>query len=49
MQATHQGHLQPYLESKWGESQSKSEVLLGSSGTLPILGDSQRTVGDWLG
>lgn len=35
----HSGHPpgapQPYLESKWGESQSKAEVLLGSSGTWP--------------
>lgn len=35
IQATHQGPPQPYLESKLCESQSKAEVLLGSSGTWP--------------
>lgn len=29
------GAPQPYLESKWRESQSKAEVLLGSSGPWP--------------
>lgn len=29
------GAPQPYLESKWSESQSKVEVLLGSSGPWP--------------
>ena len=29
------GAPQPYLESTWGESQSKAEVLLGSSGPWP--------------